>query len=178
MARGPAIPPGSRITEVKRRPDGTEQRFECELVHHDPRVTVVRFHVARPLWNPSLGPLDSYGCFWPRRHYAVYHMVRPADGREVVTRYDVLRDLSIGTRRVSYTDLYLDLWTEPARDDRPALLRWEDDDEFLAAEAAGLLSDFDGLLVERTRRVLAVRHRRIVSEVRMLLRQAGRLRGA
>lgn len=169
------MPPGSRITEVKRRPDGTEQRFECELVHHDQRVTVVRFHVARPPWNPSLGPLDSYGCFWPRRRYAVYHMVRPADGSEVVTRYDVLRDLSAGAGRVSYTDLYLDLWTEPTRDGHPSLLRWEDEDELLAADAAGLLPGTDRLLIERTRRVLAVRHRRIVSEVRMLLRQAGRL---
>lgn len=165
-----------QIIEVKRQLDGSEQRYACALVHRGAGVVILRFHLERPPWDPALGPLDSYGCFWPRRSYGLYHMVRPADGAERVTRFDVLRDVDISDpAEVGYTDLLLDLWTEPATPGHSAVFRWDDDDEVAAAAALGTLATADRAIIERTRRLLGARHRRIVSEVRAMLRRVGQL---
>ncbi|MGE3411601.1 MAG: hypothetical protein AB7L91_05200 [Dehalococcoidia bacterium] len=152
------------IVEVKRRLDGSEQRFGCELVEQTSSFVIARYHL-----EATAGPIDSYGVFWARRPYVCYHMVHRADGREWVSRFDVVRDVRLGAREVSYTDLLLDLWVDA---DGP---RWEDDDEVQAAAVAGLLTRTDQERIARTRSLLDRRHRTIVRELRARLARLGAL---
>lgn len=154
-----------RITEVKRQLDGSEQRFDCELVHRTPSLVVVCFEMRRPG-----GRLDSYGFFWPRRPYNCYHIVRPESGEAVLSRFDVLRDVDLTTPgEAGYTDLLLDLRVER---DGP---RWEDEDELAEAVADGRVTAAELEHIERARGVLERGHGRIIAEVRRMLRALGRI---
>lgn len=184
-ASGPGEPaaPGTaarpaRIVEVKRRPGGVDERFDCELVHLTPWRVIVCYRVTQP--PPGVraafgAPLDSYGFFWRRRPYICYQMVRPRDGAPAVTRFDVVRDVEVrgevqAAREVRYTDLYLDLWVDEA-----GRARWEDGDEVEQAARAGLLDAADLARIDRTRGVLDRGHARVTAEVRRVLRTLGRL---
>ena len=160
------------ITEMKRHLDGREQRFATELVHRTARSLVVRYRVPEGQFGQD-APLDSYGCYWVGRTYVCYHMVRPPDGadpgREVVTRFDVAREIVIAAGEVRFLDLLLDLVVD---DGAP---RWEDEDEVAAALDSGLLSPADGAYIERSRQTLEQGHRQVVREIRWLLRRLGRL---
>ncbi len=170
---------GARIVEVKRRLDGSEERFECELVHRTPALVVVCLRVEPGAFGlrsaAAEGTLDSYGLFWRRRPYNCYHMVRPESGDAVITRFDVLRDVEIDVPgEVRYTDLFLDLRIEHGAARRETVL-WEDEDEVAAAARDGLLSPADRGRIDRARAVLDRGHTRITAEVRRLLRSLGRL---
>lgn len=155
-----------RIVEVKRKLDGSEQRFDCELIERSSSLVVARYR-----FEAEVGPVDSYGCFWARRPYLCYHMVRREDGREWVSRFDVVRDVRLGAQEVSYTDLLLDLWVDANG------ARWEDDDEVEAARAAGVLGDRDLERIEHTRALLTRRHRAVVREIRTRLERLRALPG-
>ena len=158
-----------RIVEVKRHLDGREQRFETELVHREPSLLVVLYRLP----DGPQGALDSYGCYWPRRRYVCYHMVRPPGseraGEEVVTRFDVARDVELLDGEVRFTDLLLDLWVEGG------YTYWQDADEVEAALASGVLSAEDAAYIEAARQTLDRDHRRVVREVRALLVRLGRI---
>ena len=172
MSGGPAAAGGAEtVIEVKRTLDGREQRFRTEPIHRAPGLLLVLYRI-RGRGAPD-GALDSYGCFWPRRPYTCYHMVRPPGapdaGREVESRFDVARDVEIAGGEVRYLDLLLDLRVRGGR------ARWEDEDELAAARRGGLLGAADAARVERARGVLARRHRRVAGEIRALLRRLGRI---
>jgi hypothetical protein len=159
---------GPRITEVKRQLDGTEQRFDCELVHRSSSMVVVCYEMRRA--DDPERWLDSYGFFWPRRLYNCYHIVRPASGEVRLSRFDVLRDVDLGTPgEVGYTDLLLDLRVER---DGP---RWDDDDELEKAVAAGRVTMAEQAHIERARGVLVRGHGRIIAEVRRTLTSLDRI---
>ncbi len=165
MTRAVPIVP---IVEVKRRLDGSEARFACELVARPPAALVACYR-----FRDAGGPVDSYGWFWPRRPYLCYYMVRPRTGRLVAVRFDVVRDVALGVPgEVRYTDLLLDLWV------RDGVATWEDDDELAAAAAAGLLTPHDRARIERARRTLARGHARIAAALRRALVALGRLPSA
>lgn len=157
------------IIEVKRHLDGHEERFETELVYRARSALIVLYAVPESPW----GPVDSYGCYWPDRTYVCYHMVRPDDapgaGREVVTRFDVARDIDITDDEVRFRDLLLDLVVEGG------VPRWEDEDEVAEARESGLLTPADAAYVVRARRTLEQGHGRIVRDIRWLLTRLGRL---
>ena len=161
------------IIEVKRKLSGGEERFATELVHRSPSRLLVLYRIER-----GDDSLDSYGCFWPSRPYGCYHIVRPPGapdaGREVLSRFDVLRDVEMIGDEVRYLDLLLDL---VVRVDAAGGVRarWEDEDEVEAALASGLLDAAGGAYVARARRTLERRHRRVVGEIRALLRRLGRI---
>ena len=171
MSGGPADRGAETVIEVKRTLDGREQRFRTEPVHRAPNLLLVLYRI-RAGAGPD-GALDSYGCFWPRRPYTCYHMVRPPGapdaGREVESRFDIARDIRIAGGEVRYLDLLLDLRV------RGGQARWEDEDELAAALRGGSLDAAGGAYVERARRVLARRHRRVAGEIRLLLRRLGRI---
>lgn len=167
---------GPRIIEVKCHPDGREERFDSELVHRTRSLVVICFRLDRR-WldgpgSPS-GVLDSYGVFWRRRPYNCYHIVRPETGEELVTRFDVLRDVEFDAGEVRFTDLFLDLRVD--RWPHGGVARWEDDDEVEQAARSGLLNRADIERIARARAVLQRGHRRVAAEVRRLLVQLGRL---
>jgi hypothetical protein len=166
--RGLPLTPGvPRVIEAKRHPGDAGHRFECELVAVRPGLVVV----CLPL-EASYGMVDSYGLFWARRPYNVYHLVPREAGAPIRTRFDVLRDMHLDVTdaggEVSYVDLYLDLWVT---DGAP---RWEDEQDVEDARAAGVLSDVDLARIARGRAVLERGYPRIVREVRATLQALGR----
>lgn len=165
------------VIEVKCTLDGREQRFTTELVYSTPSLLMVLYRFER-----DVGLLDSYGCFWPRRPYSCYHIVRPPGtldaGCEVATRFDVVRDLRVtknsqGVDEVHYLDLLLDLWVHDNGGRKVA--QWEDEDELDEALQGGLLGDAERIYIERARITLQRRHRRVVGEIRSVLRTLGRI---
>ena len=147
-----------RITEVKRRLDGSEQRFDCALVRRASSLVVALYQFDSPA-----GPIDSYGCFWTRRPYLCYHMVHREDGREWATRFDVVREMHLDATEVRYTDLLLDLWVDAEG------VRWEDEEEVEVARLIGDLDASDLARIDRARAVLTRRHRTVAVEVRRML---------
>lgn len=171
---------GPLIVEVKRHPDGSEERFDSELVHLTPSLVVICFRLDRRwLDEPGAPPglLDSYGVFWRRRSYNCYQIVSPQTGEELVTRFDVLRDVEFDADEVRFTDLFLDLRVDRWPEGGPARweARWEDEDELAQAIRAGVLDPADTERIARTRAVLERGHRRVAAEVRRLLARLGRL---
>ena len=166
-----SLRPGAPVTEVKRRLDGSEERFACELVRATPSEAVILYRLQSPAWGLP-APLLSYGFFWRRRPYICYRFVRPGDGAEVASRFDVVGRVELvpasaveGPAEVRYEDLLLDLWVWPG--DGPGgsdQLLWEDEDELEAAISAGRIGPEAAGRVRRARGIL--------------LRNQGRLRSA
>lgn len=160
------------IQETKVTLDGLQQTFECGVIALSPRLVIVRFeHPASRRAGEFLIPAGSitYGFFWPGRHYNLYRFTA-SDGSVIVYRFDVVDGVRITPGRVRYTDLLLDAWLTVTGD-----IRFEDEEEVAAAEAAGILSPRRRAIIARTRRLLARAHARIVTEAERDL--AGSLRG-
>lgn len=165
--RGLPLTPGTpRVFEAKRHPDGTGGRFECELVAVRSGLVVVRLPI-----EASYGVVDSYGLFWARRPYNVYHLVPREPGAPIRTRFDVLTDMRLDVTEaggeVSYLDLYLDLWVTDG------VPQWEDEADVEEARASGVLSDADLARIVRGRAVLERGYARVIREVRSTLRDLG-----
>ena len=165
-----SLRPGSAIVEVKRRVDGSEERYRCELVSATRSQVVILYRLRRPAWGLP-APLLSYGFFWPRRPYICYRFVRPADGAEVASRFDVVGRVELvppppggGSAEVRFEDLLLDLWVRPGAGPREGdELRWEDEEEFEAALAEGRIAPEAAARVIRSREVLLRNQRRLRS---------------
>ena len=155
-----------RITEVKRHLDGREVRFDLQLIQRHPHLVVASYLHPKALQRDEFtfdrGAI-SYGFFWRRRPYVMYRMV-DASGRLIASRFDVVEDVRLAERTVTYTDLFLDLWLGP--DGTPRL---EDEDEVTEAARAGLLSQSQLNKIEKTKELLLRRHRAIAREAARLL---------
>ncbi len=162
----PLTPGTPGVIEAKRHPGDEGHRFECELVATRSGLVVVRLPLEAPY-----GAVNSYGPFWARRPYNVYHLVPRDPGVPIRTRFDVLRDMRLDVTdaggEVSYVDLYLDLWVTDG------VTMWEDEEDVEAARASGVLSDADLARIVRGRMVLERGYPRIIREVRSTLRELG-----
>lgn len=160
-----------RITEVKRHLDGRAERFDCRLVLLRPNLAVVRFdHEKQRQAGGYRIPAGSrtHGFFWRQRPYVLYRIAGP-DGRLIAHRFDVVEDVRLGEREVSYTDLLLDLWVDP-----DGQARLEDEDEVEEHARRGLLASAQRRRIDMTRDLLLRRHRVIVREAARLLDESGR----
>ena len=165
-----SLRPGAAIVEVKRRPDGSEERYRCELVSATPARALILYRVSRAVRGlPS--PLLSYGVFWPRRPYICYRFVRPGDGSEVASRFDAVGRVDLappaadgGAAEIRFEDLLLDLWVRPGAgpggSDR---LLWEDEQELRAALAAGEIGPEAAARARRAAGILLRNQRRLRS---------------
>ncbi len=150
--------------------DGSVERFRCEFVRATASEAVILYRLRRPAWGLP-APLLSYGFFWPRRPYICYRFVRPADGAEVASRFDVVGRVELvppppggGSAEVRFEDLLLDLWVRPGAGPREGdELRWEDEEEFEAALAEGRIAPEAAARVIRSREVLLRNQRRLRS---------------
>ena len=159
------------ITEVKRHLDGRAERFDCHLMLRRPHLAVVRFDHENQQraggYRLSAGS-RTYGFFWRQRPYVLYRIAGP-DGRLIAHRFDVVEDVKLGEREVSYTDLLLDLWVDP-----DGQARLEDEDEVEEFARRGLLAPAQRKRIDTTRDLLLRRHRVIVREAARLLDESGR----
>lgn len=157
-----------RITEVKRHLQGEAHRFDCELVLRRPHLLVVLFRHWR---ERSAGGFSiprgsrTHGFFWRRRPYSLYQIVRP-DGGLIAHRYDIVADVRLGEREVSYLDLLLDIWVAP-----DGTRQVEDEDEAADHARRGLLSRAQVHAIERARALVLRRHQAVAREAARLLQR-------
>lgn len=149
-----------RITEIKRTLDGREQRFDCTALHVTPRLALVRFDhpAARDAGGIHI-PVGSWtiGHFWRGRAYNLYRFTAP-DGSVLGYRFDVVDGVRITDGRVRFTDLLLDCWLLPG-----GVPVFEDQDEVVEADEAGLLSPRRRAIIARTHGLLEREHARIIA---------------
>ncbi len=157
--------------ERKRKPDGSERRYRCALVHASPALVVLRFAMpegggafATPVAIPP-GAV-SHGYFWRARPYTVYRM--SAGGRIVAHRFDAVAGVRFGEGEVAYRDLALDWWLTPAGE-----LIEEDRAEFEALRADGAFSPAELRAVARAERAIARASGRLLPELARLERRLG-----
>jgi predicted RNA-binding protein associated with RNAse of E/G family len=86
------------------------------------------------------------------------------DARPIADRFDIVEDVRLGEREVSYLDLLVDIWVAP---DGTVLV--EDEDEVEDHVRRGLLSTAQRQRIERTAALLKRQHRRIIREAARLL---------
>lgn len=149
-----------RFLETKRRPDGREETYACELVHYGGRFAVARYvYVQDFVADGRVLPKGGWtlAWYWRSRPYLLYRMYGP-DGHHIADRFDVIDHVSLRRGGVGYRDLYIDMWV-----DSPAT-RLEDEDELAAAEARGLLKAAEAEEARRTGRLLLRNHRRIIKD--------------
>ena len=159
---GSRPPPPGCLVEVKRKLDGSEQRFQLERWLVRPDLVVGRwraraenrFHVPAGAW--------SWGVWRPRLPMGVYRL-HGSDGRLWRYRIDVIEAVEIDEDTIRYRDLLLDARLAPEEEESAAFtLRFEDEDEVAAALAAGKLSREQRWRIDWVRGVLEERS----SEVR------------
>lgn len=161
-----------RITEIKRHLDGRVERFLCRLVLRRPHLVIVRFdQTTERRASGFLLPAGSrsFGFFWRRRSYVLYRMLGP-HGRLIAHRFDVVEDVRLAERDVSYTDLLLDVWVDPQGN-----ARVDDEADVLEYARRGRLSAAQQERIDRTRALLLRRHAAITREAARLLNQADSL---
>ena len=155
-----------QIEEVKRHLDGRVERHSLRLVLRRPHLVVACYEFARGLQTDAFTfPRGSftYGFFWRRRPYVMYRMLDP-QGQLVANRFDVVEDVRLGERRVSYRDLLLDIWI-----DASGHVQIADEDDVADARREGALSSAQLARIERTQDLLLRRHRIITAEAERLL---------
>jgi predicted RNA-binding protein associated with RNAse of E/G family len=150
------------FSEIKRKLDGSEQRFETALVTRTARMAVVRFEFTGQTYAHAGGfqiPPGSYttGFFWRDRTYNLYHITH-ADGSPIADRFDVVEGVRIRRDGLTYTDLLLDLWVSPLGE-----ARFEDEDEVREYEERGLLSERQLRTIRRSGSYLARNHARVIA---------------
>lgn len=162
--------PRPRIIERKVKLDGTVREFDCELVHREPGLVVVRFVLGEggsafgaPLPIPSGSISDGY--FWAAKPYGLYRMRRP-DGEVVAHRFDAVTDVVLANDAVTYRDLVLDWWVPP--DDT---LIEEDRVEFEEAVRSGAMSRADAARANAAERDVYSRYRHIIDRAAAIERR-------
>jgi hypothetical protein len=157
MTSPATLAPLPRLLEVKRTLDGREKRFECRVLSRAEDRVVVLFVAteAMQVQGVSLAAgTVTFGHFWERRPYNVYHWLRPADGTGIGVYANLASDTRLEGDRLVWLDLIVDVLILPGR--APSIL---DEDEIPADAPADLrgrlahaqkrfFDDLPGLLVE------------------------------
>jgi hypothetical protein len=164
LAGGVACSPvtAAKFTEVKRRLDGSEDRFECELVHRAERVVVVSFRLPAAVGDIPKGS-TTIGWFWTRRPYNLYRFLGKDDD-VLLHRFDVVDEVRIGDHGVEYLDLIVDVLVSPTGD-----VTIEDEDELKAAAKRGRVDAGRVDAIERALTTVTRDWRRIVREALAVL---------
>jgi len=103
------------VVEVKRRPDGTELRFRCRLVHRRP-ASAVLLYVLAEAW-PVAGlrlpaGAATFAYYWTSRWYNVYHWLAPG-GATLAHYVNVATPARLRDGEVEWTDLGVDVLGVP-----------------------------------------------------------------
>src|SRR3954463_8449488 len=155
MARG-------KFTEIKRRLDGSEERFECMPVRVTEGVAIVEFRIPVAVGDVPKGS-NTIGWFWRRRPYNLYRFVGK-DGNPLLHRFDVVDEVKIEEDRVEYLDLIVDVLVSPTGE-----ITIEDEDELKLAAKRGAIDEQRLQAIERALTTITRDWRRIVrGELRQL----------
>ncbi len=167
---------GSPWVERKRKPDGSERRYDCVLEYVSRSLVVVSYVMKQggavfgtPIEIPP-GSV-SYGYFWRGRPYSVYRM---RDGDRIVAhRFDAVVGVRYKRGEVSYRDLALDWWLTPEGE-----LIEEDRQEFEELRVKGAFRSLELVAVMRAERVIKRAQERLLPELEELEQRLGILEPA
>ena len=124
--------PRKKFTELKRRLDGSEERFECTAVRVTEDVAIVEFRIPVAVGDVPKGS-NTIGWFWRRRPYNLYRFVG-AGGEPLLHRFDVVDEVEIDEHRVEYLDLIVDVLVSPT-----GQVTIEDEDDLQRAAKRGAI---------------------------------------
>jgi hypothetical protein len=145
----------TRFIEVKRRLDGSEERFDCTAVLVTGDVAIVEFRIPVAVGNVPKGS-TTIGWFWRRRPYNLYRFVGK-DGTPLLHRFDVVDEVVIDGHGVGYLDLIVDVLVSPTGE-----ITIEDEDELKAAAERGAIDERRLGAIERALTTITRDWRRIV----------------
>ena len=145
-----------KIREIKRRLNGAQQVFFCDLIYKDAEAMIIRYqHTVDPY---AAVAWISEGYYWPGRNYLIYKMFDQY-GALAGHRFDVCKDVRFGPDSVEFTDLYLDAFVPPAGD-----LQVLDEEEVAQAVFSGEVGPEDQAIIAATRALLEAEHAAIIQE--------------
>jgi hypothetical protein len=147
----------AKFTEVKRRLDGSEERFDCTPVHLTDDVAIVEFRIPVAVGDVPKGS-TTIGWFWRRRPYNLYRFVGK-DGNPLLHRFDVVDEVRIEEDSVEYLDLVVDVLVSPMGE-----ITIEDEDELQRAAKRGAVDEGRVDAIERALTTITRDWRRIVRE--------------
>jgi hypothetical protein len=147
----------AKFTEVKRRLDGSEERFDCTPVHLTDDVAIVEFRIPVAVGDVPKGS-TTIGWFWRRRPYNLYRFVGK-DGNPLLHRFDVVDEVRIEEDSVEYLDLIVDVLVSPMGE-----ITIEDEDELQRAAKRGAVDEGRVDAIERALTTITRDWRRIVRE--------------
>jgi predicted RNA-binding protein associated with RNAse of E/G family len=155
------------VIEVKRRLDGTESVFECEVALIEPSRRAVLIYVLRRPWSlpgVELRPgMVTYAHYWMDRAFNVYVWL---DGERTVAHYfNVGRCTEIGHDRVAWTDYAVDVLV--AADGTTQVLDEDEVPRDLDPETRRAIDAASALILSDTAALVA----EVESETRRLLRR-------
>ena len=145
----------AKFTEIKRRLDGTEERFECTPLHVTEDVAIVEFRIPVAVGDVPKGS-NTIGWFWRRRPYNLYRFVAK-DGHPLLHRFDVVDEVRIAENEVEYLDLIVDVLVSPTGE-----ITIEDEDDLKRAAKRGAIDDQRLTAIERALTTITRDWRRIV----------------
>ena len=125
---------GGKFTEVKRRLDGSEERFDCTPVRVTEDLAIVEFRIPVAVGDVPKGS-TTIGWFWRRRPYNLYRFVGK-DGNPLLHRFDVVDEVVIDEQGVEYLDLIVDVLVSPTGG-----ITIEDEDELKRAANCGAIDE-------------------------------------
>jgi len=106
---------GAPFLEIKRRPDGREEVFRCQLVLRAKGHVVLRYGITHP-WRVDDLLLEpgtvTYGYFWVDRPYNVYHWVTP-HGESIGCYINLSGEVHLEADRIAWIDLAVDVLVRP-----------------------------------------------------------------
>jgi len=109
------VPPFPPCIEIKSRLDGSEQRFECELVVLERSFGILRYIIDRS--REVAGIRLSPGClthavYWPDRPFNVYWWL-DREGRSLGFYFNVADSVALTREVFRWRDLSLDVLVRP-----------------------------------------------------------------
>lgn len=154
-----------RIMEVKRHLDGRIERFICDVVELHPDRAILSYLWHRdellrdgPIHLPA-GEILTLAFYWQGRNYLIYKLMAP-NGRLFGHRFDICDDVHITRDSISWLDLALDLWVDPAGG-----IHVLDEEEVEAYKVQGLLTGPQLKIIQETKSHLLLNYREILAEV-------------
>ncbi len=149
------------IEELKLHKDKPPQRFKCRLLLREPEHSVLWYSAQqagaiRDILLPA--GTCTVAHYWSDRGYVLWRMFYPG-GSLAGTLFHICKDVSLGSPRVSYLDLMLDIWVAPE-----GKVRVLDEDELSAGAAAGLVSADELAWIKQQKKLILNGYTAIIAE--------------
>ena len=146
-----------KFTEYKRTYFGEIKIFECRLAEKKSNELVIIYEISAPirfLDTNFLPGSKSYGYYWTKKNYNVYHWLDP-DDKTLVFYFNISKDTKILDSSVEWQDLIVDIVAFP--DGKTTVL-----DEH---EVPKTMSSDDNAIIKKTKDQIFSNLKQIIGEL-------------